>query len=341
MADEYGVLRGRAVKARAEWRNDTPHYQLLVETEHGFFRAAINVKSNAGHRDDAELLYLIDDTFRHAMVDAMRDLRVGFTPVPSQPNGLALDYVRGNLFDHVHLRRIPAHLPGPMNDLNDGLDHLVQQAIRDPRHSVFVFGTRWGPEHHQRDEVFGFTPGNGVHDIHMRQGNSDRHRHDNGVWHDGGVFFHSPDDDCWTAVFLAFQSQSWQTDERGDPIHGEHRVPRGERVHAETAEPLVRIIAAVVSPEPGNPAGETVTLLNTSPEALALDGWELADKANHRQQLSDTIGAGTTRVIRLARGLDLSSEGGTITLFDDAGLKVDGVAYTRREARRKGWTIAF
>jgi len=33
--------------------------------------------------------------------------------------------------------------------------------------------------------------------------------------------------------------------------------------------------------------------------------------------------------------------GGVITLLDADGLKVDGVAYTRDQARREGWSTVF
>ncbi|HET7615957.1 MAG TPA: DUF2278 family protein, partial [Bacillales bacterium] len=61
---------------------------------------------------------------------------------------------------------------------------------------------------------FGFQPGNGIHDIHMNQGNQDKWKDDDGVWQDGALLFHYPSTDKWTAVFLAFQSQSFQTDDR-------------------------------------------------------------------------------------------------------------------------------
>ena len=38
-----------------------------------------------------------------------------------------------------------------------------------------------------RDKIFGFLPGNGIHDIHMNQGNSSRFVRDDGVWQDGGL----------------------------------------------------------------------------------------------------------------------------------------------------------
>ena len=78
---------------------------------------------------------------------------------------------------------------------------------------VYAFGQRWGPEDGTRDKIFGFLPGNGIHDIHMNQGNSGRFVGDDGVWQDGGLLVHFPSVDRWTAIFLKFQSQSWHTDD--------------------------------------------------------------------------------------------------------------------------------
>ena len=52
-----------------------------------------------------------------------------------------------------------------------------------------------------------------MHDIHMNQGNSAKFKNDDGVWQDGGLIFHFPGLSQWVAVFLAFQSQAWHTDD--------------------------------------------------------------------------------------------------------------------------------
>jgi len=39
--------------------------------------------------------------------------------------------------------------------------------------------------------------------------------------------------------------------------------------------------------------------------------------------------------------VQLGNRGGTITLLDARGLKVDGVAYTADQSGREGWTITF
>jgi hypothetical protein len=39
--------------------------------------------------------------------------------------------------------------------------------------------------------------------------------------------------------------------------------------------------------------------------------------------------------------MTLGNSGGTITLLDGEGLKVDGVSYTREEGKQEGWTAVF
>ena len=57
---------------------------------------------------------------------------------------------------------------------------------------VYAFGARFGPEK-QKDQYFKFTPGNGMHDIHMNQGNDKKHAGDDGVYQDGCLIFQYPE----------------------------------------------------------------------------------------------------------------------------------------------------
>ena len=53
----------------------------------------------------------------------------------------------------------------------------------------------------------------------MNQGNPlDNHGQDNGIWQDGALFVNLPAQHTWIAVFIAFQTQSWQTDDQGNPV---------------------------------------------------------------------------------------------------------------------------
>jgi hypothetical protein len=184
------------------------------------------------------------------------------------------------------------------------------------------------------DKIFGFRPGNGVHDIHMNQGNSARFRDDDGVWQDGGLLFRFPGEDRWVATFLAFQSQAWHTDDTTG--HAIVDVP------TEVGEQRLRIVAALVNPVGPSPEQESVTLLNASPSPVDLAGWHLADRMKRTCPVPATVlAAGATLVVALPPEVQLGNKGGAVTLLDPGGLKVDGVAYTAGDAGREGWTLVF
>ncbi|WP_313950090.1 lamin tail domain-containing protein [Frankia casuarinae] len=90
------------------------------------------------------------------------------------------------------------------------------------------------------------------------------------------------------------------------------------------------------------PEAESVTLLNTTPGPVDLTGWTIIDSGRHRFPLPPTnLPAGDTVRIPLAPPVGLGNRGGIITLLDQDGLKVDGVAYTATDASREGHTIIF
>jgi uncharacterized protein YukJ len=327
----YGVLVGRAVDCRREGRSDSPHYQVRIDAAGTGHRIAVNVLSQ---QSPSELLYLADDDFRHPVTAAVGGLRAGWHDLPSRPGGAALDFIRGNLFRRSAMRPLPPDVSGPDNDLADFLDHYVKRAIADPAALVYAFGERWGPEPGRKDEIFGFKPGNGVHDIHMNQGNSERFRRDDGVWQDGGLLLRL--DGRWVGIFLAFQSQAWHTDDTTG--HAIAATPQPGPA-AETS--AIRILAAMVNPI-GAPERESVLLLNASPSAVDLTGWRLADRMKETCTLPPgPLGAGQTLRVALDNGVALGNKGGSITLLDRRGLKVAGVAYTAEQVRDEGWTVTF
>jgi uncharacterized protein YukJ len=326
----YGVLVCRVVDSRAEGGGGAPHFQIRGRGGDRDFRIAVNVLSQ---ESPSELLYTADEAFDHPVLKDLPHLSEGFTVLPDTPGRSALDFVRGNLFDRASMRPLPPQAPGPDNDLADKLHHYVDRAAADPTARLYAFGERWGPENGVPDKIFGFSPGNGVHDIHMNQGNTGRFTSDDGVWQDGALLLHFPGAEQWVAVFLAFQSQSWHTDDRTG-----HTLPTVRAVGAGEPERLVRIVAALVA-DGGRP---NVTLLNTGPRAVELTGWLLTDVREHRMPLpSTTLPAGDTARVPVQPGILDEDSGGLLSLLDPAGLKVDGVAYTRRQAREPGRTIVF
>jgi uncharacterized protein YukJ len=324
----YGVLKGRAIAARREDGADTPHYQVHIVAGEAHYRIAVNVLSQS---TPSELLFLVDDQFAHPITGPLGALPQGWNPLPSQTGGAALDFIRGNLFKREDMRRLPSSLPGPDNDLSDQLEHYIARAIREDQALVYAFGQRWGPES-QADKVFGFRPGNGVHDIHMNQGNLPPFVRDDGVWQDGGLLIGFAAPQQWVGIFLAFQSQAWHTDDTTG-----HTLPD---VPGTGIDHIVRIVGALVNPIGPAPEHETVTLLNASPSAIDLSGWQIVDRLDHAHTLAGTLAPGATTVVALPPTVQLGNRGGLISLLNKQGLKVDGVSYTQEQAS-EGWTIVF
>lgn len=339
----YGVLKGRAISRRLA-TGSSPHYQIrLVDDSGTHFRAAINVRSQSA---PSEVMFYMKPFFLHPVTSIIKPLPNGFHRLAAQPNSGALDFIRGNLFPPEMMTPLPLGTPGPDNDLNEKLDQVVQRAMSDEDALVYVFGERWGPEE-KADPYFGFKPGNGIHDIHMNQGNVGRFKQDDGIWHDGGLLFEFPKQNQWTAVFLKFQSQAWHTDDHTG--HTIHNPGPGEPINPDPVLPqptealpdgLVRIVAAMVNSK-ASPEKEWVWLVNTSDAALSLDGWHLVDKQKARMPLMGAFEPGAIVKIEITPPVTLSNQGGIISVLNHDGLKVDGVSYTREQANRPGWTIVF
>ncbi len=210
----YGVLKGKPVKSQ-QGSNNSPHYQVLIQDAHDvFYRIAINIKSSDY---PSEVLYLVTEEVEKDETEKLLPLKSGFTALDNSAEHLGLDYVRGHFFDPEKMQPLPAEQSGPDNDLNEKIQTYIKRAI-DEHAVIYAFGASWGPEEGHKDRYFGFTPGNGIHDIHMNQGNAGPWKQDNGIWQDGGLLIHFKNQKKWVGMFLAFQSQSWCTDEEGNAL---------------------------------------------------------------------------------------------------------------------------
>ena len=342
----YGVLKARPIDRRLG-AGQTPHYQIRAVAGAEHYRIAINVKSR---QSPSELLYIVDDRFEHPITDFLAEIDEGFHELDHTPTSGALDFIRGNLFDPFKMVPLPHDVPGPDNDLNEKFDGLAQRALADETAIMFAYGGPWGPEQ-QADRYFGFRPGRGVHEVHMNQGNSQQFRESDGVWNDGGLLFHFPEQQQWAAVFTAFQSQGWHTDDvtghtlpkpPDQPGNGQGpNVPTpGNPPTEDLPDGLVCIMGALIN-SVESPEREFVTLLNTSNREIDLAGWKLADKQKQKMPLSGKLAAGATLRVQVKKPMALSNQGGIITLLDTQGRKVHGVSYTKKQAQAVGWTVAF
>jgi uncharacterized protein YukJ len=209
----YSVLKGDPVHGNLVFGR-SPHYQIQVKTgADETVTVAVNVQSV----DTSEVLYLVDHAFQpptQALLDA---LPVGLQALQSKEGGLALDFVRSRVGGDLMVTRdsmslLPMSTPAGArrNDLNNEVVDLLNRAIADASGTIYAFGSAYADENGTQ----------GIHDIHMNQGNPPgNHNADNGVWQDGAIFMSLPATNNWIAVFIAFQTQLWNTDDvTGDAL---------------------------------------------------------------------------------------------------------------------------
>lgn len=99
---QYSVLKGRPVDVR-QGSGTSPHYQVLVVDDTERYRIAVNVQS----QDGSQVLYYVDTRFEHPMLEQLSAIEPGMHPVPSRPGGIALDFIRGNLFQPQQMVGLP------------------------------------------------------------------------------------------------------------------------------------------------------------------------------------------------------------------------------------------
>lgn len=229
---KYGVLKGPALGHLRDADDD--HYQILIKAGETLHRIAVNVKSSATNAP-SQVLFRAMTTVPAPLKAKLRALNVGYKKLASKPGDVAQDYVRGGLVKPSEMKPVPPEAPGVDNDLKDKLESAVVKAIGTPGSIVYAFGEKWGPETNKKDQYFKFKPGNGIHDIHMNQGNSGQWKRDNGVYQDGAIYVEFPNDK-WVAFYLAFQSQSFATDNNGHPVRpGGGGAPKIKRTGAKRA----------------------------------------------------------------------------------------------------------
>jgi uncharacterized protein YukJ len=344
----YGVLKGRALAFKRD-DDSNPHSEVLIDAA-GSHRIAINVRSSRGPVSQRLIEYLMLADVRHPLLDHARTLPKGFTDLRGpQQSARGVDYVRSNLFRAEQMLPIVHTQRGPDNDLFEKVEALMQRAVAKNA-VVYAYGEKWGPEPEKRDEYFEFLPGSGIHLIHMNQGDGDN---PNGKYQDGAVFVEFASGET-AGLFLKFQNQAWHTDEEtGDPLPDTPVVPPIIVPPVGPIDPWpvlppdspyhkARIVGALVNPRLDDEGRETVTIFNTSDGDLSLSKWKLLDRNDQAEDLNGRLPFAEARTFKLSgKGAQLGNKGGTITLLDAQGLKVDGVAYTQAEASPQGRALVF
>lgn len=223
----YSVLAGDPVSGKVVTGSST-HYQITMNAAGGPFTVAVNIQSV----DGSEVLYAIEEEFTPPDLAGLQALPMGMTALTSQPGGLALDFVRSTVNGQPMVTKAQMTLLPQTNTkvkgasaeeemiqrarakaLENAVVTLLNMTIADKDGVIYAFGSAYADSGRV----------DGIHDIHMNQGNPVGGKNggfsgDNGVWQDGALFINLPSKGTWTAVFIAFQTESWTTDSAGNPV---------------------------------------------------------------------------------------------------------------------------
>lgn len=232
----YSVLKGKPTAGKVVGGAST-HYQITVSATGGPFTVAVNIQSV----DGSEVLYAIENSFVPPNGPGLAALAPGMTALQSAAGGLALDFVREQIGGKPMITKagmtplpiepvagvmgVPTERIEELHEeamaLENAVVALLNSAVANGKATVYAFGSAFADS----GKV------DGIHDIHMNQGNPvNNHGGDNGIWQDGALFLEMPGSGgavTWTAVFIAFQTESWTTDAAGNPaakVHQHHML---------------------------------------------------------------------------------------------------------------------
>lgn len=206
---KYSVLKG-SPKSGSLSKDSRPHYLIELDINGTNWEIAVNVESDTGSGTNAEVLYSINESWTPPDGTDLNALPLGITQLAGKNGPPAIDYVRSlvngqPMITQAAMQKLPLPGQSSSSNLKNAVIALLNEAVADKQGTIYAFGSQ-------------YTSGNGIHDIHMNQGNpTNDHASDNGVWQDGLLVFSMPNSSKLAAVFLAFQDESWSTDTSGNP----------------------------------------------------------------------------------------------------------------------------
>ena len=350
---DYGVLRGRVDLVKREDDPNTPHLQVrVIDGHHQAWRVPVNVLS----ADQSRLVFhRIDPLISHPILAGLPQTATGFSPLApgARSASTALDFFRAPLFDWSTGVDVPFTGPGANDDLQDALIAALQQ-LKTQGGELFVFGERFpapGQPPNPRPIDHEFQTVQGVHNIHMNQGNPrpGPFAKDNGAFQDGGLLLSFPTR-C-VGLFLRFQTQWLPTDNHGNRLPNAQPIPPGGSPGgggpppppSPVADPIVYIERALVNPVGDDPRKEVVVIGNTTTSAVDLTGWSLVDQNNRPEILAGVLlpAGGSRGVVLSGRAAQFGNKGGTIRLKNPAGDQIHAVSYAKADVKTEGRYIRF
>ena len=117
---------------------------------------------------------------------------------------LSLDYAKMKLFPHDKMVQMKG-LDKKNVYLTGIIEKNISEAMNNDNYEIFVFGRLY---ENQR----------GIHDIHMNQGSTDKFKKSDAPHSDGGLFLWNKTNEQLFAIFIAFITQTLNTNKFGKAI---------------------------------------------------------------------------------------------------------------------------
>lgn len=304
------------------------HAYIHIDVGTAFVKAQINVRSFCAPHT---LMYLHDEVSEELSA-LLSPLTIGIHEIGKRNQELALDYLRDYLMDEQHATCLPYRIDTATNPITHLLHFRFQEKQGDQARALAFI---WGNLDRESGDGSASNPYL-LHDVHMNQGSTGHHEVTNGVSQDGGLVY-VDDRGAFHALYLAFATQAWDTDDRlGNAIS----LSLPDSV-VET-ESVVRIIAARLS-QPDPEANSDITLINRSDQDVNLNRWFFANHEGVEFPLSGhVIAAGECLKVPVRADSQLLREqGGVIRLCAEENCVVHEVSYKEPDSLSRDWTLLF
>ena len=193
--ERYVLLRGKVVGKWYDFDRKA-HYHIVAaikESENDIkeYDISINIGSIFENSDEfyssnLQVYYDNNYTYNNKILKEMLLQKPGIT--------IGKKYLRMELFPREKMK-IMKGIDRENAFLTGIIERHVLEALNNDINEIFVFGRLYDNK-------------KGIHDVHMNQASTGRYRSSDAPYSDGGVFFYNSESKIWTAIFIAFTTQS-------------------------------------------------------------------------------------------------------------------------------------
>ncbi|MBW3057648.1 DUF2278 family protein [Spiroplasma poulsonii] len=204
--NDYVFLKGILTNCHPTVQGN-PHFDLEITDKNNWtYTVNINVRSRIKPHD---VLYFIKQNYQNDIVDRCFSLDdTVHSNLTTGDDGYCLDYLKGKLFDHNFVTVLPYVGEKETSALETLFSQMISPTLNNSKYRIGIWGMSYG------------DPIDGVHNVHMNQGNEHKFAKENGTWQDGAfAIYNTETETVENIIFIMFQSQCTTTDDAGNCLN--------------------------------------------------------------------------------------------------------------------------